>query len=335
MKKWFLIISLLAIKLGFSQGQDFNNLLNDATLYSDRYITPMADAAVYQSSSAWMTSAKKRDLWTVTVSVHGNAFFVPQSDKTFQISNSDFKFLQIEGASTLQAQTALGGTQINYLTGNLNLELAPGLSTIVPVRIETPKGIEQNVIIYPYAMASVALWKGTEVAVKYSTKTKLKKGDYQVYGFGIKHNLSQYFKSLEDRKINIATMITLSKEEINFRFLDVQVPFVGSLGIEEIKSKVTTKQIQINASKEYNNWEILAGLIVNNSDFKYEFSGNDSQNVTGLKEILNDKVKEIAKNKTNLLGEVSARYNFRKFYIQPTIAFGKFVNTNFSIQYEF
>ena len=335
MKKWFLLICLLSIKSSFSQGQDFFNLLDDATLYADKYITPMADAAVYQASSAWMTSAKKRDLWSVTVSIHGNAFFVPQSDKSFQISNSDFKFLNIEGASTLQAQTALGGTQVNYLTGNLNLQLAPGLFTTVPVRIETPKGIEQNTIIYPYIMASVGLWQGTEVAVKYSTKTQLKKGDYQVYGFGIKHNLSQYFKSLEDSKINIATMITLSKEEINFRFLDVQVPVIGSLGIEEIKSKVTTKQLQLNVSKDFENWEILAGLIVNNSDFKYEFTGNDNTNVTGIKEILNERVKDIAKNKTNFLGELSARYNFKKFYLQPTVAFGKFINTNFSVQYEF
>ena len=73
----------------------------------------------------------------------------------------------------------------------------------------------------------------------------------------------------------------------------------------------------------------------NNSDFKYQFTGNESQNVSGLRDILNEKIKDIAKNKTNIIGELSCRYNFKKIFLQPTIAFGKFINTNFSVQYEF
>ena len=51
--------------------------------------------------------------------------------------------------------------------------------------------------------------------------------------------------------------------------------------------------------------------------------------------ILNEKIKDIAKNKTSIMGELSIRYNFKKIYIQPVVAFGRFVNTNFSVQYEF
>ena len=31
------------------------------------------------------------------------------------------------------------------------------------------------------------------------------------------------------------------------------------IGIDEIKSKVYTRQFQINASKEYKNWELMVG----------------------------------------------------------------------------
>ncbi|MEY2922932.1 MAG: hypothetical protein RL108_1558, partial [Bacteroidota bacterium] len=37
----------------------------------------------------------------------------------------------------------------------------------------------------------------------------------------------------------------------------------------------------------------------------------------------------------NGIGEISGRYQFSKFYVQSSIAFGKFVNTNLSVQYEF
>ena len=35
-------------------------LLTDALFYSDQYITPATDAAVYQASSSWMNSAKRK-----------------------------------------------------------------------------------------------------------------------------------------------------------------------------------------------------------------------------------------------------------------------------------
>ena len=334
MKAPFYMLLILS-SVVFSQKTDFNSFLNDATYYSDKYIATMSDAAVYQSSSAWMSSAKKRKLGAVTLALNSNFFIVPNNDKTFIVANSDFSFLQIENQSTINAQTALGGSAVNYLTGNLDVEFQPGTVTTIPIRIETPKGIDQNVIVYPYLQAAVALWYGTEIAIKYSTKTKLKKGDYQVYGFGLKHNLSQYFKLLQSKKIHVAAMASFSQEEINFQFLEVALPYIGSIGIDEITSKVFTKQFQINISKDIKKWELQAGLIVNNSDYKYEFTGNDSQNVTGIKEQLNEKIKEIAKNKTNFMTEFAARYNFNKIYLQPTVAIGKFINANFSIQYEF
>ena len=35
-------------------------LLSDALLYSEQYIVPATDAAVYQASAAWVMSPKKR-----------------------------------------------------------------------------------------------------------------------------------------------------------------------------------------------------------------------------------------------------------------------------------
>jgi hypothetical protein len=35
------------------------------------------------------------------------------------------------------------------------------------------------------------------------------------------------------------------------------------------------------------------------------------------------------------MGEISGRYQFSKIFVQTTIAFGKFVNSNVSVQYEF
>lgn len=307
--------------------EDIGHLLNDAIFFSDQYITPATDAAVYQAASGWMTSPKKRKLWDVTLGLHSNVFFVPKRDRSFEIKNSDFSFFQIEGATSATVPTALGNDSQVYLVGDLDGQ---------EIRLKSPEGIDQETVFYPYLQGSVGLWFGTEALVKYSTKTKLKKGDYQVYGFGLKHNFSQYFKVLEAKKINLAGLIVYSKEDISFDFISIPTQY-GSLGINRLNGLVDTWQFELNGSKEFRNFELMAGIIANTSKFKYVVGGDKGgiEDVIPLQEILNKKLEEIYKTKTNVIGEISGRYQIKKVFLQSVIGFGKFVNTNFSVQYEF
>lgn len=58
------ILFLLSAQVAFSQSQTFLNdlglFIKDAIYYSDQYITPATDAAVYQASSAWVNTAKRK-----------------------------------------------------------------------------------------------------------------------------------------------------------------------------------------------------------------------------------------------------------------------------------
>ena len=307
--------------------------LNDATLYSDKYITPATDAAVYQSSAGWMSSPKKKKLFTMTLGVYGNAFLVPKTDRSFEIKNSDFSFFTIQNSnsqpvSTAIVPSALGGNAQYYLVGQLDNNNQ--------IKMETPKGVNQESIIYPYIQGSISLWKGFEIVGKYSAKVKLKRGNYQVYGFGLKHNFSQYISSLTKHKINLAALVAFSKEDISFDFLDTYTTY-GNLGINRITGKVETYQFQISASKEWKKFELMFSSITNRSNFKYFLTGEKGQieEIIPVQYILNEKLKDIYKSKFNSIGEISGRYQFNKFYVQSSVAFGKFVNTNLSVQYEF
>lgn len=305
--------------------QDVGLFLDDALLYSDKYITPATDAAVYQASSAWMNSPKKRELWSVTLGFHTNAFFVPKADKNFEISNSDFSLLSIEGSSTATVPTALGGKNGTNLVGIIGDE---------EVRIRVPEGVNMSTMVYPFFQGSVALWGGTEFVARYSTKVKLKRGYYQVYGFGLQHNISQYFKSLEDKKIHIAVMGAYSNEDISFDFLSLQTEF-GDLGLSSLRGMVDTYQFQLSISKEWNKFELMTSVIANKSWFEYEAGGNTSDVLSNFfNQAVNQKLEEIYKSKINMIGEVAARYQVNKFHFQTAIAFGKFVNLNASVQYD-
>lgn len=58
-----MLVGLFLVNESKAQSQqtfeDLGYLLNDALLFSDQYITPATDAAVYQAASGWMTSPKK------------------------------------------------------------------------------------------------------------------------------------------------------------------------------------------------------------------------------------------------------------------------------------
>jgi hypothetical protein len=335
--KYFMIgICLHFSSKSLSQNADtfvqIGRFLNDATMYSEKYITPATDAAVYQASSGWMTSPKKRKLFAVTFAINTNVFFVPRQDRNFQVNNSDFSFFTIqntngETVSSATVPTALGNDTNYYLVGQIDTN---------PIKLAAPNGVNEEKIVYPYAQGSIALWKGFEVVGKYSTKVKLVRGNYQVYGFGLKHNFSQYIESLNRHKINFAALLAYSKEEISFDFLDTYTSY-GNLGINEITGKVNTYQFQISASKDWRKFELMVSSITNVSDFKYALTGPSGQieSFIPVQYILNEKLKEIYKTKLNSITEISGRYRFSKIYVQTSLAFGKFVNTNLSVQYEF
>lgn len=329
---FFFGILILPFNKSFSQSiqiiDQVNGFIKDALFYSDKYVTPATDGAVYQSSSSWMTSAKKRKLWDVTLGLHMNVFFVPNSDKDFTIKNSDFTFLSIENGTSATVPTAIGSGTDTYLVGQLDSQ---------QIRIKAPKGVDQATVFYPHLSGGVSLWGGTEFLIKLAPKTKLKHGDFQVYGVGLKHNISQYLKGLETKKISIAALACYSNENISFDFLDVTTASYGNLGINRITGLVDTWQFQVNASKEFKKFELMTGLIANTSDFKYKLTGDKGliETFIPIQSLLNDNLKSIYKTRTNILGEISGRYQFSKIYVQTTIAFGKFVNSNVSVQYEF
>lgn len=310
---------------------DINNLLKDAVWYSDLYITPATDAAVYQASSAWIATPQKRKRWDFRINLNTNLFFVPKANRKFTITNSDFSFFKIENGTSATVPTTLGNDNQIYLVGSID----DGTNQN-EVRLKTPEGLNMETVVYPYLQASLELPKGFELIAKYSGSVQLKKGYYQVYGAGLKYNVSQFLPKMEAHQFYLSAFAGFSKEEISFDFLNAQTQIYGSLGLNQIIGFVNTYQFQMNASKKWKHFELMAGSITNVSDIKYEVGGDAGaiSLLFPIQAIVNNRLSEIYKKKTNSIGEISGRYQFGKFYTQATVAFGKFANTNISLQYE-
>ena len=308
--------------------EQLGHLIDDALFYSDKYVSPATDAAVYQSASGWMTSPKERELWDVTLSVHVNTFFTPQNDRTFQINNSDFTFFQLQEGSSATVPTAIGNDYQVKLVGVLGED--------DQIELATPEGVNMEVLAYPYFQGAVGVGFGTEVILKYSPKVQFRKRDFQVFGAGIKHNVSRYFAGLEEKNIHIAGLVAYYRENVSSTFLDINTDY-GTLGLTRIDGNVNTWQFQVNGSKEFGKWEVMGGIIVNTSDIEYEVGGprGTIEDIIKVQDVVNTRLKEIYKTQVSAIGEASLAYHLGRFTVQGIFSFGKFVNGNTSLQYSF
>lgn len=307
--------------------EQVGRLIDDALFYSDMYITPATDGAIYQAASGWMATAKKREFLRFDVALNTNVFFVPQSDRSFMINNSDFSFFTLTEGTSATVPTALGNDRQVNLTGQLGDE---------EVTLKTPEGINREAVVYPYLQGAVGIGFGFEIVGKYSPKIKLKRSNYQVYGVGLKHSIGHYLPWLQRHGVNLAVLAAYSKEDVTFEFLNVDTS-AGTLGIDSLNGLVDTWQFQANASKEFGNFEVMGGFIMNTSNIEYKVAGQRGsiEEILPLQQILNTRLETIAKSRTNYIGEASVRYNLGHFGLQGIFAFGKFANTNFSIHYQF
>jgi len=127
-----------------------------------------------------------------------------------------------------------------------------------------------------------------------------------------------------------------SKEDVSFEFLNVKTDY-GTLGINQINGLVDTYQLQASGSKEFGKFEVMGSFMYSVSDVKYKVSGETGtiEETIPLQQILNSRLKSIYKTRINYIGEAAIKYNIGKFNVQTILAFGKFLNTNVSLQYLF
>jgi hypothetical protein len=234
--------------------------------------------------------------------------------------------------------SALGSDEQITLTGNIDL----GPQGIQSFSLYTPQGVNQETIIYPYLQMGVGLGHGFEVAGKFSGHVQLVHGYYQVYGASLKYNLGQWWPKLTQHKWNAAVLLAYNNEKVAYETFKANDPTAQSLlgGIDVLLAKVNTFQLQYHMSKTFGRFEFLSGVLGNYSTFRYQVDGNDTSTLTyqgnSLNTLLNRQLETIAKNKWNLIGELSCRYALWKHtFAQTTFAFGKFANWNGSIQFEF
>ena len=327
----FLLITSLP-QIAYSQStffQDAEVFVNDLLLVSNLYVAPAANAAVYQSSGSWYSTARVLDLYEIDASIHVNVLPVPKSEQSFIVSNSDFDIISIRGATTAEVPTALGGeTEVFYdfVLGGDEYEL------------QTFEGAKQNTFYYPYIEASIGLWKETELTLQFAPKIKIDISGYQTFGGAIKHNLSQYWisENRDNQQYEFSFQMAYSVFDSRIFFDDFAIkatnpePGQGPLAIiQSLDVQASALAGQIIGSKRFNNLEVQASLAVSSNSFDYTIGGEGDIII----DLFNGAFDALEDANTSARGNFGLNYHFNKFYVAGSFSVGTFLNTNLSLHY--
>ena len=304
--------------MALAQLDDVRAIAFDMVYLSDEYIAPAAEAAAYQSSGGWYTSAKKKELWELEISVQGNLLFIPNKSKSFLIDEANLQNLSIQGGGTSAlSPTALGADDFVVLEGSIGDE---------DFEFDSPEGINETHLKHVQLQASLGLWKGTVLIGRYSPKIKIYKTYYQLLGFGIQHNLSQWIPSLRESTFDLAGLVTYSFYSVSDNFSEVNL---SNETLNSVTVDGESFMFNLIASKQFNKFNISTGLGFTSSKFDYQVGG------TGvlLLPVLNQALGAENKSKINFKADVGTDYHFGDFSVNTMFTFGSYLNLIFGINY--
>lgn len=318
--------------IGFSQTyiEDVENFLLDMVFISNQYVSPAADASVYQSTSSWHNSARSLDKFEMDISLHFNVLPIPDKQKQFEVSNSDFNSIYFQdGSQTGSIPTALGGDTETFFDFYIDGE---------PYEFQAFEGAKESVLYYPYLQASIGLWYETDLTIQYVPKIKISDSGYQTYGLALKHNLSQYFRNDSDTGgVEIAAQLGYIRFLSEIFFDDFVIkstdPNSSSEPLAVLKSlniESDTWVFNLIGSKRLDRLEFVASIALASNKFNYTMGGEDSL----VLDLLNQSFKALEDSNGLIKGNVGINYHWNDLTLTALTSLGKFTDLNFSIHYK-
>lgn len=298
-----------------AQIDDINAIAADMVFLSDQYVTPAAEAAVYQSSGGWYTTAKSKKLWDLEFSLQGNMLFIGSSHKAFMIAENDLQNIRIKGdATTAYTPTALGGDDYLVLEGTIGGDV---------FEFDSPQGLNESNVKHVQLQAALGLWKGTSLIVRYSPKIKLNKTYYQILGFGIQHNLTQWFAKDPLSTFQLGALGTYSFYSVSDTFSEIRIPVGNNLNrMNSIVVDGESFMFNLTASKAVKQFTFSTAVGLTRSSFSYTMGGQGEL----LLSVLNQALETLAENKTLFKVDIGVDYRIGSFSVNSMLTFGKYTN---------
>ncbi len=323
-----LIFSILTLSLSVTSvnAQLFDGIENilltsteDARILAEGYTAPIGKTLMYALNSGWATSAKTHKKLGFGLTIGGAAPFVPDVDQVF--TPTGLTSLSVPSGSLSTVFGEGGDQELNFsfsesVLGN-EIEYEGKLSFPGGLKDELPLGT----VPAPIVQASVGVVFDTDLLVRFIPTMEMQGSTFSLTGFGLKHNIMQYFGPLDKLPLNVSLLAAISKASFEYDLSDST--FGGNSTNRKMTFEADTFTIQALASIDLPIISAFAGLGYNAGDSQFNVSGDYSidYGITGIgPRILKDPI-SIASDASGVMGIVGARLNllFLKIFANYTI----------------
>ena len=323
-----LIFSILTLSLSVTSvnAQLFDGIENilltsteDARILAEGYTAPIGKTLMYALNSGWATSAKTHKKLGFGLTIGGAAPFVPDVDQVF--TPTGLTSLSVPSGSLSTVFGEGGDKELNFsfsesVLGN-EIEYEGKLSFPGGLKDELPLGT----VPAPIVQASVGVVFDTDLLVRFIPTMEMQGSTFSLTGFGLKHNIMQYFGPLDKLPLNVSVLAAISKASFEYDLSDST--FGGNSTNRKMTFEADTFTIQALASIDLPIISAFAGLGYNAGDSQFNVSGDYSidYGITGIgPRILKDPI-SIASDASGVMGIVGARLNllFLKIFANYTI----------------
>ena len=337
MKKLFLVTSLLIFQTNISQNiTGVENFLlaseEDKNLLVNNYFSPLFKSLQVSMNEGWSRSAKTHKKFGFDLTFFASAVEIPDSEKSFEIAGFNNLTSSSNTSPTIFGQETSESFSVDFqpagedYTISANFPAANGYGSI----------LKEGRMILPNIQFSLGLPFKTDLILRYIPESKFKGAKLSSLGFGVKHNLMQYFKPGKVLPLNIAMLATHSSTNGSYNFgvnsqiqgsdqgmnLDINSFSYGLVG--SIDLKVFSIYSSISKVSTKSEFKINGNYVLNYSS---SISGNESIQISVTDPVsIENKLDYLKKN----MG-VSLNFPGIKFFLDYTIHDYNSINAGVSI----
>lgn len=328
MKNRILSIITFIITLSTSTAQLLGGIENilltsteDARLLAEGYTAPLGKTLTFALNSGWATSAKTHKKLGFGLAIGGAASFVPSADQVFTPNGLTSLLVPSGSLPTLFGEGK--EQELNFafsenILGN-DVDYTGTLSFPGGMKDELPMGT----IPAPIIQASLGIVFDTDLLVRFVPTMELEGSTFSLTGFGLKHNIMQYFGPLDKLPLNISVLAALSKA--SFAYDLSNSTFGGNSSNRKMTFEADTFTVQALASVDLPVISLFGGLGYNTGDSQFDVSGDfridyQVQGLPTVFRVLEDPI-SIASEANGMMGIIGARLNllFVKIFTNYTI----------------
>lgn len=337
MKKYIFISTvflLLTFKLNAQTGFESFYLAdkNDAELLLEAYFSPRINGYMNAVNSNWHHTAKVHKPFGFDFSVSVNSIVYPSNKKSFNLTGLSSVN---QPTGNLVSNTSIGNN--NTTSTNISTKINNEDATAI---LSLPSGENSSFLTnsnLPIAQLNVGISHGFEVSLRLlpTLKPNNSNESLNVFGIGLKKEITHWFSSVKDSPLHIALLASYSNMNVNYGIRNQSLLTGNFSGIATTNGitafNLNTFTFQTLASYHWTHFNFFGGFSYNRGNATSKTSGNfKGQYVTNsgttTKEI--DTSNSLEFNSNGIAATLGGRLNLRYFKLFTSYSLQEFSTFN-------